>query len=398
MRPRRVWIVLGVAVAFAAAGSASAVGVGSSNTPKTSTTSTTRAPTPPTVSPTTFALPTATRLPVQHNSSIQFSGASDGWLVVDPGNGGPGAVESSVDQGAQWQSSLSTPDNLWGLQFVNQQDGWVVGSSSIDSTTDGGATWSVRSEPSSPLAMVDFTTPEAGWGVTRANSLVATTNGGTTWSNVSTPVPVEGACFSSNGTFGWFIGEDVIYSTSTGGRTWSLAYRSPQPSSAPLANEISCSGTDAWAQFVLGAGLGQSSELEVSTTAGAAANGWKVVGASGPGTTHFSQLGISGTFSTPVVGSHGKALLLSLCSNCGAASPQQQRVLGLQSPNIGSSLVRLTELTLANVVSAPVAALSTGAAWMCVRTHNGTNYSDLIFQVLPGSSTWHQEASIPIAP
>jgi hypothetical protein len=97
----------------------------------------------------------------------------------------------------------------------------------------------------------------------------------------------------------------------------------------------------------------------------------------------------------PALESNGQALLLALCSTCN--STQQDRVSGLQSANAGSSLSRLTEITLPNIVASPASTLSTGAAWMCLRNRNDTgNYADLIFQLPHNSTAWHQEASIPI--
>lgn len=345
-----------------------------------------KAPTPS--PPTTIALPTGNVLPTQQNVSIQFSGTTDGWLVLDPGNGGPGEVEATTDGGSQWQRVLTTSGNLWGVDFISPQDGWVVGTDTLQRTTNAGRTWSVVGEPSNPLELVDFVSSQVGWGVTRDNTLVDTTNGGQTWAGASAPTKVEAACFSSS-TLGWLIGQSAIYVTSNGGKSWVQAYESQRAISGPGSNGISCNGNVAWAQFDLGAGMGQESVLEVTTTSGAAVGSWKVVGASGPKSTPYPQLNVSGKFSRPAVGANGQAVLI-------AESPTQH-VTGIRTDNAGNSFAKTSGMTVPNVVTKPHVSMSTGVAWASILTEEVTGrYADGIFEMAQGSTTWHQIASVPV--
>lgn len=385
--PRRTAVV-GVAAALCIVGAVSAgVAVGASNT---------GTPPPPQKHPITSSVPGISpatgALPVQRNASVAFANKTFGWMVLDPGNGGPGAVVRSTDGGSSWQSSFSTSDDLWGLQFVNPNDGWVLGATSLSATADGGATWTAASEPASPLSMVTFTTAQNGWGVTADNSLVETSDGGQTWTVVQTPVKVEGACLS-NRSLGWIVGGTSIYVSSDGGANWAIAHESPVKARGPLANRIVCYGTVAWAQIVLGAGAGQESVLELMTTAGSEADSWRVAGGAGPQTTSFPQVGISGLFATPVV-HDGAVTLIALCTvQCGTGS---MHLSSVQNSLAIGGFSRLTDVTIKDAVTVPSFTYATGQGWMVARTGATGNYNDLVFRITAGSTAWQQVASVPI--
>lgn len=346
----------------------------------------TKTPTPS--PPTTIALPTGNVLPTQQNVGIQFSGTTDGWLVLDPGNGGSGEVEATTDGGSQWQRVLTTTGNLWGVDFISPQIGWAVGTDTLQRTTNAGHAWSVVGEPSNPLESVDFVSSQVGWGVTRDNTLVDSSNGGQTWVDASAPTKVEAACFSSS-TLGWLIGQSAIYATSNGGKSWVEAYESPRATSGPGSNTMSCNGNDAWAQFDLGAGMGQESVLEVRTTSAAAVGSWKVVGASGPKTTAFPQLDLSGQFASPAVGANGQAVLV-------VVSPTQH-VTGVRTGNAGSSFEKAGGMTVPNIVTKPHTSMSAESAWASILTKEATGrFADRIFELAHGSSAWQQIASVPV--
>ncbi len=174
-------------------------------------------------------------------------------------------VNSTTDAGATWQSvalpSSLAPQGFDGanVSFVSPADGWLtiqpyhppsqVGTSVVLSSTDGGATWNVVNGDT-PVAQIDFLSPQIGWGVSPDGSALYESNdAGTAWQQVALPGPGSGGSAPTwkAVTMPTFFGEDgvvlaepasgnaVVESTSDGGNTWT-ASATPFAGVAPSSN------------------------------------------------------------------------------------------------------------------------------------------------------------------
>jgi photosystem II stability/assembly factor-like uncharacterized protein len=129
----------------------------------------------------------------------------------------------ALPQGWEWQQPIPQGYNLNDLSFIDAQTGWAVGDcGTLLHTANGGQNWTVMSgAPDIDLYAVDFVDAEHGW-ILADTLILRTANGGQTWS------------WNSVGTgFGWwaevkfvdtqngFIGNlDHIFRTTNGGAQW----------------------------------------------------------------------------------------------------------------------------------------------------------------------------------
>src|SRR5690606_17043367 len=127
---------------------------------------------------------------------LAFSGTSDillGLDFPDSENGWAcgwfGQILHTANGGATWISQHSGgPQQFSAVDFVNDQEGWVISSSFTDTvfhTTDGGATWSKRILPYKTFwHAVGFHSPDTGWiagGSSGSGIIIRTNDGGETW-------------------------------------------------------------------------------------------------------------------------------------------------------------------------------------------------------------------------
>jgi len=136
--------------------------------------------------------------------ALDFVDAQNGWLV-----GNHGWIVRTRDGGATWRVSslpIMNSASLYGVTFLDEQRGFVVGDnpvweslmdetitahqiSNMYATTDGGLTW--RAVPTGvdyTLYDIYFRNAQEGWAVGGEGSIVRTTDGGATWQVVdSTP-------------------------------------------------------------------------------------------------------------------------------------------------------------------------------------------------------------------
>ncbi len=90
--------------------------------------------------------------------------------------------------GITFTEQPSPTGNFNALYFINNQEGWVVGTDGIIAhTTNGGTSWAVQTnDDTNSLFDVFFLTASEGWAVGVNGTILHTTNGGTNWT-------VEGA-------------------------------------------------------------------------------------------------------------------------------------------------------------------------------------------------------------
>jgi photosystem II stability/assembly factor-like uncharacterized protein len=164
--------------------------------------------------------------------AVQFVG-QNGWIVDDEGS-----VINTIDGGKTWQFQADVALNAERMQFIDAQNGWIIGAArnssklQISRTTDGGTTWTVAKMPDvemhsyASLFFVDAKTGYASGSLwSRAPyPVLKTIDGGATWSAVAVPkntlirdlaftTPTSGYALD---TFG------DVYGTKDGGLTWAV--------------------------------------------------------------------------------------------------------------------------------------------------------------------------------
>ena len=136
------------------------------------------------------------------------------------------ALSASIfNVNAQWSLVTSPyPGNMWTIEFVDQDTGFIGANTAILKTTDGGNSWTSESS-GAVFSINNFAFPSATTGYYAANNSVVgkTTDGGTTWTlqdpNAS-PFAMLGVSFPSE-TVGYAVGgSGKISKTTDGGTSW----------------------------------------------------------------------------------------------------------------------------------------------------------------------------------
>lgn len=181
--------------------------------------------------------------PPYPSSIVDFQGLSllgpnNGWLVAgrypegDSFWGGQGYivhVRADADSFIKNLVRLDTTYDFFGVDFVNEQTGWVVGGydrnmrAVVLHTTNGGATWTEQSLPPSAkyLRAVDFVDAENGWACGRHGTIIRTSDGGATW--VAQYCPADTTLFDIqfvDATRGLCAGNSLVLYTTDGGEHW----------------------------------------------------------------------------------------------------------------------------------------------------------------------------------
>ena len=127
--------------------------------------------------------------------SIRFNGKKRGFIIGsvidkdDEGNIIGSLVLRTVDGGETWSRiSIPTKVELFHLDFVNKNRGWIVGDMGVIlATTDGGNNWTKQnSRTEETLYNVDFRDKNDGYAVGTNGTILRTENGGRNWFKVKT--------------------------------------------------------------------------------------------------------------------------------------------------------------------------------------------------------------------
>lgn len=143
------------------------------------------------------------------------------------------ALIETVDGGYSWKSRYLVADNkiatqLWGMNFVNSDTGWVVGTGGfIAKTEDAGETWHLQADGMTGewLRKVFFVNDSTGWIVAAHGYVLKTEDAGETWTEqLGLPNETLYSIFmldENNGVIGG--ADNTLYYTTDGGTTWNLS-------------------------------------------------------------------------------------------------------------------------------------------------------------------------------
>jgi len=151
---------------------------------------------------------------------VSFPNEKDGWAC-----GRAGIILHSENGGDDWHKQKTNTDyTLVSIHFVNAKNGWAVGDEGVIlNTTTGGASWFKQQSPSSCYLMdVCAVTPLNAWICTEKGEILHTTDGGTNWKTQyqGDRFKINSVSFYSE-TIGWAAGEHgFIYRTNDGGNSW----------------------------------------------------------------------------------------------------------------------------------------------------------------------------------
>ena len=235
-------------------------------------------------------------------AQYSFIDTNDGWVL-----GTDGGVYQTADAGKNWtklqsmgQGNLPYNANVYGLTFLNANDGWMTGITNqtdypwVYVTHNGGKTWrheSIFLPPGTydaPLLVTSpvFVSNQDGFlwinyagrfllqnkaGVPQSGSqgleLYVTHNGGATWQDMSVVPGNLGALAFSDGSHGWISGgwdkTTSLWATSDGAQHWSQIATSPNFMSIGQLDFVS--ETTGWA---LSSPSGVQSQLLLKTVDG----------------------------------------------------------------------------------------------------------------------------------
>jgi|GEM_PF-5312276 len=174
---------------------------------------------------------------IQNFVSVEFVDDRTGW-----GIGKKGTIYYTNDGGINWEAQRSgIEDDLAAAQFLDYQNGWIVGENNLIGTNDGGKTWHVKisNVPFSRFAAIYFCNKNIGWVSGSADGKIYhTTDSGKNWTIQQTDTMGRVvSLFFDNSTNGFSLSNiKGLYRTTNGGKRWS---KIEQPRFCSTVNFIS---------------------------------------------------------------------------------------------------------------------------------------------------------------
>ena len=189
--------------------------------------------------------------------AVHFIDQNHGWVA-----GSSGTLLQTSDGGVTWTKTSVTKDDLRDVYFADERNGWLLAqrdplrtkpnerSSYLLNTKDGGVTWQPvflnTPDVNTRFARLVFTDAEHGWVFGEVGVLYTTTDGGTHWvqQRTATRYLLLGGAVTNNGR-GFLVGAGgTILRSDDFGSTWqSISLRNTR--SARLS-AVSVIGNFAW--------------------------------------------------------------------------------------------------------------------------------------------------------
>lgn len=186
---------------------------------------------------------------------IQNSGTSEDLWTIDFINentgfiaGSGGIILKTTNAGNNWTSLHAGFNNLIGVDFIDEQRGWVSGhNGTIYKTTNGGLNWVIKNCPTvRNLFFVQFVNPNTGY-ISSDAGVLKSTDAGESWNfSFLSSSPVYRVYFL-NETHGWF-GDNIAnqFLSSNGGHHWLYTQN------VPGAGNISYEFVNQWTGWAVG--------------------------------------------------------------------------------------------------------------------------------------------------
>jgi photosystem II stability/assembly factor-like uncharacterized protein len=155
---------------------------------------------------------------------------ADIWFVnsmIGYASAHSGQILKTTNGGSNW-INIAPSSQAWGeVQFIDEDNGWVLSDYDLYKTCDGGNSWSsILHNTSNHLGYFQdyyFLNQSTGW-VTVPNGIAKTTNGGDNWAILNIPLPIPMSVVFLNQNLGWCTGYDntkgIICRTIDGGMNW----------------------------------------------------------------------------------------------------------------------------------------------------------------------------------
>ena len=160
-----------------------------------------------------------------HIYGIQFINNNNGWIVTVMG-----AVFRTDDGGISWEELYRIPGAtklLSGIFFKTVSEGWASGEDGILlHTIDGGLSWATSNPSSNTLVSIEFIDDNYGSIVGHGGTILRTMNGGDSWQTQGSGItsPIYDVSFADP-TTGWATGSaGYLLHTETAGAFWEEQY------------------------------------------------------------------------------------------------------------------------------------------------------------------------------
>jgi photosystem II stability/assembly factor-like uncharacterized protein len=101
---------------------------------------------------------------IKYFHDIFFNDPLHGWAVGEVDDDGPGLIYSTIDGGQTWVLTYNSDEPLYGIFFIDNYYGWVVGAQgTIIYSNDGGVSWNDQSISEDNLYSIFITGNYQGW-------------------------------------------------------------------------------------------------------------------------------------------------------------------------------------------------------------------------------------------
>jgi len=225
---------------------------------------------------------------------VQFSSTNTGWVAgykINPNGTTEGRLLKTTNAGGNWVlQNVGTIAGLWGVYFINDNTGWIVGDKgTVRKTTNSGLNWVQQITDSTDyLNQAYIINSNTGW--ITGNYLYKTTNSGNNWNKINGILGSFAIYFLNDNTGFITTFYSHIYKTTNSGLNWVDMYNGGEQT---YIFDITFCTND------VGYAAGESSaEGVLKTTNGG--NNWSSVYHSDLKTIYFknSNTGWAGGFST----------------------------------------------------------------------------------------------------